>query len=138
LLFLDERADEKQLEALNMIITGKAGGFMSEVAKFIGEIRGMDYTPIKFEISDDLSRWSAEIPGKVLARVDTLTGPTTPPGKRVRRLIHLEAKQDQELPERLQHGVRQLLTRWMQWVSNGNGMAGQASIYILIGVVLKY
>jgi hypothetical protein len=46
----------------------------------------MDYTPIKFEISDDLSRWSAEIPGKVLARVDTLTGPTTPAGKRVQTI----------------------------------------------------
>jgi hypothetical protein len=84
--FFDERADEKQCEALNMIFTGKAGGFMSEVAKFIGEIRGMDYTPIKFEISDDLSHWSAEIPGKVLAKVEALTGPTTPPGKRVQTI----------------------------------------------------
>jgi hypothetical protein len=84
--FFDERADEKQREALNMIFTGKAGGFMSEVAKFIGEIRGMDYTPIKFEISDDLSHWSAEIPGKVLAKVEALTGPTTPPGKRVQTI----------------------------------------------------
>jgi hypothetical protein len=84
--FFDERADEKQREALNMIFTGKAGGFMSEVAKFIGDIRGMDYTPIKFEISDDLSHWSAEIPGKVLAKVEALTGPTTPPGKRVQTI----------------------------------------------------
>ena len=84
--FFDERADEKQREALNMIFTGKAGGFMSEVAKFIGEIRGMDYTPIKFEISDNLSHWSAEIPGKVLAKVEALTGPTTPPGKRVQTI----------------------------------------------------
>ena len=84
--FFDERADEKQREALNMVFTGKAGGFMSEVAKFIGEIRGMDYTPIKFEISDDLSHWSAEIPGKVLAKVEALTGPTTPPGKRVQTI----------------------------------------------------
>jgi hypothetical protein len=84
--FFDELADEKQREALNMIFTGKAGGFMSEVAKFIGEIRGMDCTPIKFEISDDLSYWSAEIPGKVLAKVEALTGPTTPPGKRVQTI----------------------------------------------------
>jgi hypothetical protein len=54
--FFDERADEKQREALNVIFTGKAGGFVSEVAKFVGEIRGMDYTPIRFEISDDLER----------------------------------------------------------------------------------
>jgi len=43
----------------------------------------MDYAPIRFEISDDLSRWSAEIPGKVLAKAEALTGPMTPPGKRV-------------------------------------------------------
>jgi hypothetical protein len=54
-LFFDERADDKQHEALSMIFTGEAGGFMSEVVKFIGEMRGMDQIPIKFEISDDLS-----------------------------------------------------------------------------------
>ena len=36
--------------------------------QLIGEIRGIDFTPIKFEVSDDLSFWSAEIPGKVVAR----------------------------------------------------------------------
>ena len=43
----------------------------------------MDYAPIKFVISDDLSYWSAEIPGKVAAKAEALTGPMTPPGKRV-------------------------------------------------------
>jgi hypothetical protein len=42
--------------------------------------------PIKFEISDDLDYWSAEIPGKVLAKAEALGGPTTPPGKRVQTL----------------------------------------------------
>jgi hypothetical protein len=32
------------------------------------------------------SHWSAEIPGKVLAKVEALTGPTTPPGKRVQTI----------------------------------------------------
>ena len=81
--FFDERANEKQREALKMIFTGKAGGFMAEFAKLLGEVKGMDYAPIKFEISDDLSYWSAEIPGKVVAKAEALTGPMTPPGKRV-------------------------------------------------------
>jgi hypothetical protein len=34
----------------------------------------------------DLSYWSAEIPGKVLAKAEALTGPTTPPGKRVQTI----------------------------------------------------
>ncbi|HKI08983.1 MAG TPA: DUF1326 domain-containing protein [Nitrososphaeraceae archaeon] len=63
--FFDERANEKQQhEALKMIFTGKAGGFMAEFAKLLGEVKGMDYAPIKFDIANDLSYWSAEIPGR--------------------------------------------------------------------------
>jgi hypothetical protein len=80
-LFFDQKANERQREALNMIFSGKAGGFMAEIAKLIGEVRGIEYAPIKFEVADDLSYWSAEIPGKVLAKAEVLTGPTTPPGK---------------------------------------------------------
>ena len=85
-LFFDEHADEKQREALQMIFSGKAGGFMAEFAKLIGEVRGIDFAPIKFEVSDDLAYWSAEILEKVIARGEALTGPMTPPGKRVQTL----------------------------------------------------
>jgi len=84
--FFDERADEKQREALKMIFSGKAGGFMAEFAKLLGKVKGMDYAPIKFEIADDFSYWSAEIPGKVFAKAEALTGPTTPSGKRVQTI----------------------------------------------------
>src|SRR5438093_13212653 len=53
-LFFDDRADERQREALQMIFSGKAGGFMAELAKLIGEIRGIEFVPIKFEVADDL------------------------------------------------------------------------------------
>jgi hypothetical protein len=69
-----------------MIFSGKAGGFMAEIAKLLGEVRGIEYAPIKFELANDLSYWSAEIPGKVLAKAEALTGPTTPPGKRVQTI----------------------------------------------------
>ena len=85
-IFFDEKANEKQREALNMIFSGRAGGFMAEFAKLIGEIRRIEYASIKFELADDLSYWSAEIPGKILARAEALTGPTTPPGKRVQTI----------------------------------------------------
>jgi hypothetical protein len=81
--FLDERANQKQRVALQMIFSGKAGGFMGELSGIIGDVRGLDFAPIKFDIADDLSYWSAEIPGKVLAKAEALTGPMTPPGKRV-------------------------------------------------------
>jgi hypothetical protein len=85
-LFFDEKADEKQRVVLNMIFSGKAGGFMAEFAKLVGEVRGIEYAPVKFELADDLSYWSAEIPGKVFAKAEALTGPTTPPGKRVQTI----------------------------------------------------
>jgi hypothetical protein len=85
-IFFDEKANERQKEALNMIFSGKAGGFMAEIANLIGEVRGIEYAAIKFEIADDLSYWSAEIPGKVLAKAEALAGPTTPPGKRVQTI----------------------------------------------------
>jgi hypothetical protein len=85
-LFFDEKANEQQREALQMIFTGKAGGFMGEFAKLIGDVRGLEFAPIKFEIADDLSSWSAEIPGKALGKAEALAGPMTPPGKRVQTI----------------------------------------------------
>ena len=82
-VFFDESANDEQREALNMIFSGKAGGFMAEFAKLIGEVRGIEYAPVKIEVANDLSEWSAEIPGKVIAKGEALTGPMTPPGKRV-------------------------------------------------------
>ena len=82
-LFIDQRADRPQREALRLIWGGEAGGFPAEFAKLIGEVRGIDYAPIEFEIASDLAYWRAEIPGRVVARAEALTGPMTPPGKRV-------------------------------------------------------
>jgi hypothetical protein len=84
--FFDERANPQQREALQTIFSGRAGGFMAEFAKLIGDVRGTDFAPIKFEVADDLSYWSAEIPGKVVAKAEALSGPMTPPGKRVQTL----------------------------------------------------
>jgi hypothetical protein len=48
-IFFDKKANGQQKEALNMIFSGKAGGFMAEIANLIGEVRGIEYAPIKFE-----------------------------------------------------------------------------------------
>ncbi|MCI0557794.1 MAG: DUF1326 domain-containing protein [Nitrososphaera sp.] len=84
--FFDDRADEHQRHSLQMIFTGQAGGFMAQFSKLIGENRGVYYQPIKFEVADDLAYWSATIPGKVVVRAEALTGPMTPPGKRVQTI----------------------------------------------------
>ena len=85
-IFFEEKANEEQRDALQMIFSGKAGGFMAEFAKLIKEVRQSEYAPINFEIADDLSHWSAEVPGKVIAKAEALTGPMTPPGKRVQTI----------------------------------------------------
>ena len=66
-IFFDDKANEEQREALHMIFSGKAGGFMAEFAKIIAEVRATEYAQIKFDVADDLSYWSAEVPGKVVA-----------------------------------------------------------------------
>lgn len=82
-LFIDERADQRQRQALQLVFSGQAGGFMANFAKLVGEVRGLEFVPITFEVADDLAYWRAEIPGKVTASAEALSGPTTPPGARV-------------------------------------------------------
>lgn len=85
-LFIDQRADERQRGALQMIFGGQAGGWPAEFAKLIEEFRGIEYVPIDFEVAGDLAFWRSEIPGHVVARGEALTGPTTLPGQRVQTL----------------------------------------------------
>jgi drug/metabolite transporter (DMT)-like permease len=82
-IYMDEGADEGQREALQTIFGGQAGGWPGEFAETIGEMRGIEYAPITFEIADDLAYWAVEVPGKAKGRAEALTGPTTPEGGRV-------------------------------------------------------
>ena len=86
-IFIDERADERQREAMQKVFSVQAGGFMATGADLMGE-EGLwcEFVPITFEVADDLAYWRAEIPGKVQAYAEALTGPTTPPGARVQLL----------------------------------------------------
>ena len=82
-LFIDERADERQREALQTVFGGQAGGWPAVLGQFIGEVRGIEFAPIAFHVDGDLASWRAEIPGKLLSSAEALGGPTTPEGKRV-------------------------------------------------------
>jgi hypothetical protein len=79
-MFLDERADDSQRQALQTIWSGQAGGWPAGFAENIGEIRGLEFAPIDFEIADDLAHWSVEIPGKAKGSASGLAGPTNPEG----------------------------------------------------------
>jgi hypothetical protein len=69
-LFIDERADERQRQALQIIIGGQAGGWPASFAANVGEVRGVEFVPITFQLAGDLAFWQVEIPGRVTARAD--------------------------------------------------------------------
>ena len=52
-------------------------------ANSIGEVRGLEFARIDFEVADDLASWQAEIPGRLVSGAVALGGPTTLPGQRV-------------------------------------------------------
>lgn len=51
-LFLGERADDCQPEAPQIIFGGHAG---QDFAELIGEVRGVEFARIEFEVADDLA-----------------------------------------------------------------------------------
>jgi hypothetical protein len=89
--FVDERADDRQRQALLAIVGGQAGGMPAQLGAIWGqqgqpEVLGVEAVAIEFEVAEDLSRWRAEIRGKVEASAEALSGPTTPAGQRVQTL----------------------------------------------------
>lgn len=49
-LYIDQRADEAQQEALSRIFGGQAGGHPELLATFIGEVLAVEHLPIQFEV----------------------------------------------------------------------------------------
>jgi hypothetical protein len=49
ILYLDERADERQRNALAQIFGGKAGGHPGRIAEHIATVAGVEVVPIRFE-----------------------------------------------------------------------------------------
>ena len=85
-LYVDDRTDDQQREALLALFGGQAGGWPAGFAALIQTMRGIEFVPIQFEVADGLASWQVEIPGKVFGKAEALTGPTTPPGQRVQTL----------------------------------------------------
>jgi hypothetical protein len=68
--YIDERADDKQTEALGVIFTGAAGGPMAVLAPMIGTNLGARKAPIRYKI--DGRKRSVEIPGVMQMAVEPL------------------------------------------------------------------
>jgi hypothetical protein len=54
-LIVDERASEQQVEAIQAIATGAAGGPMAALAPLVGRVAGVERRPISFDV-DGLER----------------------------------------------------------------------------------
>jgi len=75
---MDERADEGQREALQMIFGGQAGGWPARFNEMFGpEMLGLEFAPIEVEIAPDQTSWRVVIPGLVRAAAKALSGPTS-------------------------------------------------------------
>jgi hypothetical protein len=73
-LYLDEKANNDQKDALTKIFTGQAGGeFFVEILPRIGEILGIRSVPIEFNIEGKKKR-RIKIPSFVEMEIEGLTG----------------------------------------------------------------
>jgi hypothetical protein len=50
-LIVDEKASDKQVEAISAIATGAAGGPMAALAPLVGRVAGVEKRPIQFEVN---------------------------------------------------------------------------------------
>ncbi|MGH2982322.1 MAG: DUF1326 domain-containing protein [Solirubrobacterales bacterium] len=83
-MIVDERADERQREALQTVFGGAAGGWPQMFAEnFLGNMLGLEFAPIELEIDEDLGSWRLTVPGKAEGTTELLTGPTSKPGERL-------------------------------------------------------
>jgi hypothetical protein len=83
-MILDERADDRQREALQTVFGGQAGGWPKLFADtMLGNMLGMEVAPIELEIDDDLSSWRVSVGAKAEGTTELLTGPTSRPGERM-------------------------------------------------------
>lgn len=71
-LYLDERANAAQRDALGQIYSGKVGGLMAKLAGFIGEVAGVRSVPIDYRAQG--RQRSVRIGDVAAAEIEAITG----------------------------------------------------------------
>lgn len=71
-LYLDDKANQEQQEALTQIFAGQAGGHPAVLASFIGQVLGVKTVPIEFQANG--KRRSLRIPNVAEAEIEALSG----------------------------------------------------------------
>ena len=75
-VYVDERADDRQREALGAVLSGEQGGPPEMLAGLVGEQLGVKFVPISF--TSDRDRKRVEVPGIVEFEVEGLRAPGSP------------------------------------------------------------
>jgi hypothetical protein len=75
-LIVDDRANEKQREAITIIMSGKAGGPMARFAHLVGDFLGVEAHPIRF--SKKGMKFSFEVPGVLVQEAEGVKGGEDP------------------------------------------------------------
>lgn len=69
-LYLDDRANKEQREALETVMGGKVGGAPAMLASLIGTMKGLKYVPIKV----DAKKHSVEVPNILEYQIESTEG----------------------------------------------------------------
>ena len=75
-LIVDERASEKQVEAISAIATGAAGGPMAALAPLVGKVAGVEKRPIRFQA--DGMKFSVQAGELIDQALEGVPGPARP------------------------------------------------------------
>lgn len=73
-LYIDERADDAQVDAITQIFSGQQGGHLAILMSFVGEVLGVQKVKIKYFEEGD--RRSLSIPGIAQAEIESIAGIT--------------------------------------------------------------
>ncbi|MDD4915525.1 MAG: DUF1326 domain-containing protein [Methylococcales bacterium] len=71
-LYIDDRADSEQTEAISRIFSGQAGGHPSVLMGFVGEVWGIQQAAMTYYEQGDIRRLS--IPGIAEAEIQSIVG----------------------------------------------------------------
>ncbi len=71
-LYIDERANEAQTEAITQIFAGQVGGHLAILMSFVGEVLGIKKVRIDYQAEGD--QRSMTIPGIAQAEIESING----------------------------------------------------------------
>ena len=137
-MYIDERADDDQMQAVLTILGGKVGGFPALWASMFPEGRkvlGVERAKISYEIAPDQSHWGVEIAGKVKAWAKALVGPTSNPGEYPRMMNAPGSETVQGLSWR--RGANPLCARLTPSASASSGRSTRPSTFRSTGMGLE-